>query len=164
MTKMITATFRDRTASEDAMRRLEAIGIRHDQVSMVVTDETRRNHFKIEEDTKADEGAIAGAAAGGIVGTVLSTLTTTGIMTIPGMNFVVVGPLVAALAGLGAGAIAGGLIGGLIGAGIPEHEAKLYEDEVKKGGVLLAIEAVNDNQKDRVREILEAGDAYNIAA
>lgn len=164
MARIVTATFRNRAALHDALRRLANIDIRHDQISMVVTDEARRNHFRIENATKADEGVVAGAALGGVVGTVLSTLATAGTMFVPGFNLVVSGPLVAALAGLGAGAAAGGLVGGLVGAGIPEHEAKVYEKEIKSGGVLLAVEAVDDSQKEHIRDILKSGDAYNVAA
>lgn len=114
--------------------------------------------------SKADEGAIAGAGLGGVVGAVLSTLTVVGAMSIPGVNFVVSGPLVAALTGLGAGAVTGGLIGGLVGAGIPEHEAKLYEKEITAGGALLAVKSRDGSQKDRIKEVLKAGKAYNIAA
>jgi hypothetical protein len=161
---IVTATFKDRASSEIALRNLEGIGIKGDQVSLVMTDETRHNHFKIDEDTKADEGAISGAALGGIAGALLSTLTTAGVMTIPGLSLVVAGPFVAALAGLGVGAITGGVIGGLVGAGIPEHEAKIYEKEIKNGGVLLAVEASDGKQKKQIKEALETADAYNIAA
>ena len=161
---IITATFKDRVSSEAALRSLENIGVRSEQVSLVMTDETRHNHFKLDEDSKADEGAISGAALGGIAGALLSVLTTAGAMAIPGLNLVVTGPLVAALASLGAGALAGGVVGGLIGAGIPEHEAKLYEKEIRNGGVLLAVEAHDDQQKNRIKEVLKTADAYNIAA
>ena len=161
---IITATFKDRASSEAALRSLENIGVRSEQVSLVMTDETRHNHFKLDEDTKADEGAISGAALGGIAGALLSMLTTAGAMAIPGLNLVVTGPLVAALASLGAGALAGGVVGGLIGAGIPEHEAKLYEKEIRNGGVLLAVQALDDQQKNSIKEALKTTDAYNIAA
>lgn len=161
---IITATFKNRSAAEIALRDLETIGIGGNRVSLVMTDETRRNHFKIKEDSKADEGAISGAAIGGIAGTLLSTLATAGVMTIPGLNLVVAGPLVAALTGLGAGALAGGVVGGFIGAGIPEHEAALYEKEIKKGGLLLAIEASDAEEKARIKDILKSTEAYNIAA
>jgi hypothetical protein len=161
---IVTATFKDRASSETALRKLENIGIKGEQVSLVMTDETRHNHFKIDEDTKVDEGAISGAAIGGIAGTLLSILTTAGAMAIPGLNLVITGPVVAAFAGLGVGAITGGIVGGLAGAGVPEHEAKVYEREIKSGGVLLAVQATDDLQKKMIKEALKTADAYNIAA
>jgi len=161
---IVTATFKDRAASQTALDSLERVGIRGDQISLVMTDDTRRNHFKLDEESKADEGAISGAALGGIAGVLLSMLTTAGVMMIPGLNLVVAGPIVAALAGLGGGAVTGGIIGGLVGAGIPEHEAKIYEGEIRNGGVLIAVEALDDVQKDKIKTALKASDAYNIAA
>lgn len=42
----------------------------------------------------------------------------------------VVGPIMAALAG--AGGVVGGIAGALIGTGIPEYEAKRYEGRIKR--------------------------------
>jgi uncharacterized membrane protein len=51
----------------------------------------------------------------------------------------VAGPLAAAFAGGGAGAVAGGLIGGLVGYGIPESNAKAYEEALRNGGVAIGV-------------------------
>jgi hypothetical protein len=51
------------------------------------------------------------------------------LLAIPGLGvFIAAGPIMAALAGA-----AGGLTGALIGLGIPEYEAKRYEEKVKDG-------------------------------
>ncbi|HEY8189364.1 MAG TPA: hypothetical protein VIF12_01660 [Micavibrio sp.] len=164
MSHIVTATFRDRAAAESALARLEGIGITDSQVSMVVTDEARGNHFKIEDNTKADKGAAAGATVGGIVGAALGALMSASVIVIPGLNLVVTGALAAGLAGLGAGAATGGLVGALVGAGIPEHEAKIYEKELIRGSVLVAIDTRDNEQKKRVKEMFESTQAYNIAA
>lgn len=164
MTDFITATFKTRPAAESALRDLEAVGVTADQVSLVVTDETRGKHFAIEEDSKIDEGVAAGAATGGIIGAVLGTLATATALAIPGLNLVISGPVIASLAGLGAGAATGGIIGGLVGAGIPEHEAKIYENEIRKGAVLLAVKPRDAEQKKRIKAVLERGEACNLAA
>lgn len=54
----------------------------------------------------------------------------------------------AALSGVAAAA-AGGLVGGLVGLGIPEYEAKAYEERIKKGGFLMAVH-VDDNKNARM--------------
>lgn len=164
MSKLITATFKTRLAAEEALRQLEAIGITDRQISLVVTDETRGKTFNIEEGSKADEGAAAGATAGGILGAALGALAAAGTIVIPGLNLVVTGALVAGLAGAGAGAATGGLLGALIGSGISEHEAKLYEKDVKTGAILLAVHAKDGDQRDQVKAILTRADAYNLAA
>lgn len=164
MSTLVTATFKTRDTAESALSSLEEIGIKENQISLIVTDETRGNSFNIEEGSKLDEGAAAGATAGGIIGGVLGALGTATAMAIPGLNIVVVGTAVSVLAGLGAGTLTGGFIGALVGAGIPEHEAKIYEDEVKNGAVLLAVKAKDSDQKKKVKAILELEDAYNLAA
>src|SRR5690606_15614139 len=116
-------------------------GVTEEQISVVVTDETRGRSFNINENTKADEGAAAGATFGGIVGGVLAAMAGAGTLVFPGLNLVVAGALVSGLAGAGAGAATGGLLGLLVGAGMKEHEAKIYEDEVKSGAILLAVKA-----------------------
>lgn len=164
MSSTITATFKTRFAAEEALAELEEIGITEEQISLVVTDETRGRSFNINEGNKMDEGAAAGATAGGIAGAILGAVLAAGVVAIPGLNLVVAGSVISGLAGFGAGAAAGGLVGGLIGAGIPEHEAKLYEGEVKKGAILLAVKTADHEQKKLVKDILHRVDAQNIAA
>ena len=164
MSSIISATFKTRMAAESALERIEALGVTNDQLSLVVTDETRGNSFNIEESSKTDEGAAAGATAGGLIGAVLGSLTTATAIAIPGLNLVVVGTAVSALAGLGACATTGGLLGALVGAGMSKHEAKIYEDEIKNGSILIAVKPEDGEQKDAVKEVFEELDAYNIAA
>jgi len=164
MTSHVTATFKTRQAAESALTQLDAIGIKDDQIGLVVSDETRGSSFNIEKDSKTDEGFATGASAGGIIGAVIGALSTATAMTIPGLNIVVTGVFVSTLAGLGAGAATGGLIGGLVGSGMSEHEAKIVEDEVKNGAILLAVKPESDAQKDKVKDILEREDAHNLAA
>lgn len=164
MSNLITATFKTRQAAEHSLRELEAIGITDEQTALIVTDETRGKSFQIKEGTKMDEGAAGGATAGGIIGALMGTMATATAVAIPGLNIVVAGAAISSLAGLGAGAAAGGLIGALAGAGIPEHEAKIYEEELKEGSILLAIEAEDKDQKDQVKKVLQKEDAYHLAA
>lgn len=164
MADYITATFKTRTAAESALLELEKLGVKDEKTGLIVTDETRGSTFNIKADDKSDEGLATGASAGGIIGAVIGALSTATTMTIPGVNLVVTGIWVSTLAGLGAGAATGGLIGGLIGTGMTEHEAKILEDEVKNGNILLAVKPENDEQRDQIRNIFEQEDAYNLAA
>ena len=55
-----------------------------------------------------------------------------GALAIPGVGpFIAAGPMMTGLAGPAGGAAAGGLTGVLIGMGIPEYEAKSYEERSK---------------------------------
>jgi len=162
--KTITATFKTRLAAEDTLAQLEAAGVDENQIGIVITDETRGTTFGIKEGNKSEEGLAAGATLGGLAGAILAGIAGAGVIAIPGLNLVVAGTIVSALAGLGAGAATGGLVGALIGAGIPEHEAKLYEKELKEGNILMAVRPKGKEQTDIVRDILSRADAYHVAA
>jgi uncharacterized membrane protein len=69
----------------------------------------------------------------------------------------------AALSGAAIGATTGGVVGGLIGLGIPEIEAKRYEDKLKTGNYLIAVHAVDGDQKDRAKEIFKSAGAEDIS-
>lgn len=63
MTKTVTAIFRTRQTTEEALRQLEVSGFSANHVSVLMSDDTRRNSFKIVENSKADEGLAAGATS-----------------------------------------------------------------------------------------------------
>jgi hypothetical protein len=158
----VTATFESRPEAEAVLARLETAGVREEQVSLIATEESLGNKFRIEERSRADEGVAAGATFGGVVGALLGSVLAAGTIAVPGLNLVVVGSLASGLAGLGAGAAAGGLAGALIGAGMSEHEARLYEGEIKSGNILLAVVPDSDSQKERVEDILRNSEAHDI--
>ena len=153
MTSKTIGIFNSRLNAERAISQLEAAGVSPNQISLVMTDETRGSHFKIKESDKSDEGAAAGAGIGGIIGVIAGAVMSADVIVIPGLNLVVTGTLVSALAGLGTGAVAGGLIGGLIGAGVPEHEAKYYEKAIAGGNVLVAVETTSKQQQKAVEDV-----------
>jgi hypothetical protein len=164
MTKTITAVFNTREEADAALRSLEKEGYTKDQITMLISKETRGKHFSIVEGSKAEEGAAAGAALGGLAGALYMALASAGTVFIPGLNLVASGALVGGLAGLGAGAATGGLIGALIGLGIPEHEARLYDEKVRGGAILIAIEVYDEEKADRVENILRGANAQSVTA
>jgi hypothetical protein len=126
-----------------------------------MSDATRGREFALQMATKAPEGAAAGATIGGALGAVAAGLVAMGIIVVPGLALVAAGPVVATLAGLGAGAAAGGLTGALIGVGIPEHEAKFYNEAIEQGGILLGVYA-HDDRAAQARRLLEASGAEKV--
>ena len=153
--RMVTGLFRDRDSAERAYGSLSTRGYSKDDVNLLMSDETRKTHFSSDNasDTdlgsKALEGAGAGAAIGGTTGAVLAAIAAIGTSVIlPGLGLVVAGPLAAALAGAGAGGATGGLIGALIGSGIPEDRAKVYDDGVRNGGIVMGVNARSDEDAE----------------
>lgn len=164
MSHTVTATFKTTHAAQAALNELDRAGFTEEQISVISTDNSLGQSFNIETHTKATEGAGVGAGVGGLIGAIAAGLAATGSVVIPGVNLVVFGTLVAAAAGAGTGALTGGLVGALIGAGIPEYEAKRYEDEVKKGAILIAVETGSSERAKLAKDIFEREDAHNIAA
>lgn len=147
-----------RAEAEAAVDRLHALGYDADDISVVMDDKTREKAFANEVGAKTNEGVATGAVAGGILGAIVAGLTATGgVSAIVGTGGIatplVIGPIAAALAGLGAGGAIGGIVGGFIGLGIGEHRAKQYEQGLREGGILIAVRPKSEHT-DRVREAL----------
>jgi uncharacterized protein YjbJ (UPF0337 family) len=124
-------------------------GYQADDISVVMSDDTRQRHFgqvkpgtEFKTGSKAAEGAGVGGAAGLGVGAALGALLAAATsIVIPGIGLVVAGPLAGAIAGAGAGGAAGTLVGALIGAGIPEERAVVYDRGIREGGIVLGTRA-----------------------
>jgi hypothetical protein len=155
---IVSSVFKNRASADQAITELETTGITANQISLVLTDDARGQHFNLRESSKVDEGVAAGASLGGLLGVIAGAVLAAGTIAIPGVNVIVTGAVVSGLAGLGAGAVGGGLLGGLVGSGIPEHEAKLYDQQIRAGNVLLAVKARDHEQAKTVRTIF---DRYN---
>jgi hypothetical protein len=114
--------------------------------------------------TKAPEGATTGAATGGATGGVIGLLAGIGALAIPGVGpFIAAGPIMAALSGAAVGAATGGVVGGLIGLGIPEIEAKRYDEKLKKGNYLIAVHTDESEDVDRAKQIFKTAGAEDIS-
>lgn len=148
---MVTGLFPDRDSAERAYGSLRERGYADEDVNLIMSDETRKKHFAVDDretelGNKALKGAGTGAAIGGAVGATLAAIAAIGTtLALPGLGLLVAGPIAAALAGAGAGGATGGLIGGLIGAGIPEERVKDYEEGIKKGGIMMGVTPRNSD-------------------
>lgn len=152
---MMTGLFRDRESAERAYNTLNSRGYDKDDVNVLMSDDTRKKYFSGDDATdtelgsKALEGAGLGGAIGGTAGALIAAIAAIGTtIALPGLGLLVAGPLAAALAGAGAGAMTGGLVGALIGAGIPEERAKLYDEGVRNGGIVMGVNPRTDEDAD----------------
>lgn len=150
---MMSVLFRDRDAAVNAYQELVDRGFTSDQISVLMSEESR-SKFSTAMGTKAAEGMGIGAAVGGTAVALIAAIVAIGTtVIIPGLNLVILGPLAAALAGAGAGGAAGGLIGALVGVGMPEETVKHYEDGLKEGGIVIGLQprsVVEANEVERV--------------
>src|SRR6202022_2955580 len=126
--------------AEQIAEGLRSAGFATSEISVLLPDTQGKHDIGHVKATKAPEGATTGAATGGVTGGVIGLLAGIGALAIPGVGpFIAAGPIMAALGGAALGATTGGVVGALIGMGIPEIEAKRYEDKLKTGNYLIAI-------------------------
>ena len=168
MTGKKTAVFgiyQNRNQAERSVDDLLRAGFVNDDISVLLPDNRGSKDFAHEKNTKAPEGATAGVATGGAIGGTLGLLAGIGALAIPGVGpLIAAGPIMAALAGLGVGGAVGGLIGALVGMGIPEYEAKRYEERIKAGGVLLSVHCDTSEDITRAKDVLKHTGAQDISS
>jgi hypothetical protein len=150
--------------AEQIVEGLQSAGFPAAEISVLLPDNQGKHDIGHVKATKAPEGATTGAATGGVAGGVLGLLAGIGALAIPGVGpFIAAGPIMAALSGAAIGATTGGVVGGLIGMGIPEIEAKRYEDKLKSGNYLIAVHTKDGDAKDRAKAIFERAGAEDIS-
>jgi len=136
--RTVSGIFDTYADGQAAVRALENANIPRDDISIVSRDADGNVRDGDGAVTGAETGAGIGALAGGAGG----LLAGLGMLTIPGVGPVVAaGWLAATVTGLAAGAVAGGAAGGIIGAltdaGVPEDEASVYAESIRRGGTLV---------------------------
>jgi hypothetical protein len=173
MTQAITRLFDDHEAAAAAVRQLEADGVPHDDISLIVGDSEGRltggRRDRVDDgDNDAAEGAAKGAATGGLIGGGAGLLAGLGMLAIPGLGPVVaVGWLastaVGALVGAAGGGAAGGLLGALKDAGHSDADANVYAEGVRRGGALVSVRPSNDADTATAERILNGGGGVDAA-
>jgi len=136
--RTVTGLFDTYADGQAAVRALENANISRDNISIV----SRDDDGVVRDGDGAVDGAETGAGIGALAGGAGGLLAGLGMLTIPGIGPVVAaGWLAATITGLAAGAVAGGAAGGIIGAltdaGVPEEEASVYAEGVRRGGTLV---------------------------
>jgi len=151
----ILGIFDDPAAARHAVETLRAGSLKLDDVSIVSRATESGVATGNTGDVSASQGATVGAVWGGLVG--LAALL------IPGVGpFIALGALGAALTGVVTGAVVGGISAALIDfSGIPEEEARGYEQQVHSGKTLVAVKA-HDEDSLEVRRVLAGAGAESI--
>lgn len=161
----VIGVFDNSSQAHAAVEQMINAGIDRDQISLVRRD---ADHDQIQDDaTKPAGGAGKGAGIGAALGGVGGMIAGIAGLAIPGIGpILAAGPIAAAiggaLGGAGLGAAAGGLIGALTGMGVPEDEAKHYEDQIRQGKVLVTVRADNDAEADRASNMMDVQGAVDV--
>lgn len=103
------------------------------------------------EGNEVAEGAGIGALIGGLGGLLVGL----GALAIPGVGpIIAAGPILAAVTGAGLGAVTGGMVGALVDLGIPDEEAEIYAEGVRRGYNMVAVQTP-ESRVDQARLIME---------
>lgn len=165
---MVLGMFVKRSYAEDAVMDLEANGFNPQDISIVMRD---HDDFATSTGASVIEGTFSGIATGSVVGGLTGLLFGIGAIAVPGLGALLIGGPLAVVFGLtgaaattatGAltGALAGGLLGSLVGLGVSEEDAHYYDEQIRDGGILLAVPEMGRRQD--VVDILEDNQAQNI--
>ncbi|MBI3929000.1 MAG: hypothetical protein HY319_25885 [Armatimonadetes bacterium] len=173
----IYASFSDVHMAERAAGALLDHGLANEDLSLIRKEpnaddsEKHEAHAKKGVTTTTGGDAGKGAAKGGGVGAVLGALGALAALTIPGFGLVLGGgalatAIAAALGTAAGGAVAGAAYGYMKDQGVPEDVARKYEDTVKHGGAVLAINLSDDSTIERpeIESILSKYNAENTNA
>jgi len=161
--KSVFCIAKSQSHAERIIESLQASGFPASEISVLLPDTHGQHDIGVVKSTKAPEGAATGATTGGVAGGVIGLLAGIGALAIPGVGpFIAAGPIMAALSGAAVGATTGGLVGGLVGLGIPEFEAKRYENKLRSGNYLIAVHAHDGDETDRAKEIFKNNGADDI--
>lgn len=160
--RTVTGLFDTYEHATSAVHALKDAGINSADISFIA------NSPKDVEDIDAiGEGATTGAELGAVLGGAGGLLAGLGLLAIPGL-----GPVVAsgwlfaaamgAMAGAGVGAATGGIVGSLTHAGVPEADAHVYAEGVRRGGALVTAR-VDEAHAETADAILRASNGIDIA-
>lgn len=177
MARTVVALYDNFQTANSAVRDLVDHGFSRENISIVANNPQNQSGVISETETTtgsevADEtgaGAGVGAGIGAAIGGIGGLLVGLGALVIPGIGPVIAaGPLAVALStltGAGVGAVAGGVTGGLLGAliglGIPEEEAGYYAEGVRRGGVLVTVQADEANT-EQILDVLNHYDPIDV--
>lgn len=161
--KTVTGLFDTYSDATAAVSNLKSAGIPEGDISIVSNNGD--GHY---EESNAAAGAGTGAGVGAVVGGAGGLLAGLGLLAIPGVGPVVAAGWLAALAvGAVGGAAVGGATGGIIGAltqsGVPEADAHVYAEGVRRGGTLVTAR-VDENRYAEAETILRGANLVDPVA
>lgn len=157
--------FDSRQSAEAAIENLKDAGYDPEEISVIMRDVKEGEVLAEDTGTKVAGGAVSGATTGGVIGGIAGLLVGVGAIAVPGIGGLLIGgPIAAALGLTGAaastvsgavtGALAGGLLGALVSLGLPEDTARIYEERIREGAILVAV-PTDEGEETEARGLME---------
>jgi len=154
--RTVVGTYDNIQTAYNVANDLISAGFSRSDVSVVASD-PKNEYSAYTDDRFVDpgddvaKGAGIGAALGGLGGLLVGL----GALAIPGVGPVIAaGPLLALLTGAGVGAVTGGIVGALVDLGIPDEDAHIYSEGLRRGNVLVVAQ-VPDASAEAVTRMME---------
>lgn len=157
--KAVVGFFTDGNAGESGYRLLKEMGYGEDEISVLLSDESKKLYFSSpglrgevvgNATSSSGSGPAVGAALGAGAGAVLGgAIAVAAVIALPGISLIALGPLAAIVTGSGFGGLSGGLLGSVVGVAIPQDEANGYEEKLRKGHILLGVSP--RSREDRIQ-------------
>lgn len=145
MPKAVICMAKTQTQAHAVISRLQHAGIASADISIVMPDHTGRY------------GQLANSEA------LLGLLGGIGKIVIPGAGFfIVAGPILVAIQSTPKSTLES-VSGALINFGVPEYESSLLQDLVKSGAILISFHTPDNDEAQRIREILDNTDVEDIS-
>ena len=162
MSTIIAGLFTDSKKAGEAVKKLKNKGYT-DNVSVIAKDssgDTNSTSVKDEKPRAATTAAMVGGPIGALAGLFVGSVSA----AIPGAILLVGGPLalIWGVTGAAIGALGGGLIGALVDIGFPEDKAKIFQDHILRGQVLIAITG-DEDKLHSIKQSLKSMGATEIA-
>ena len=146
MTTTISRVYDTYLHAAQAVSKLKAMGIPEADISLVANRNVSSAYENATDSTATESGA-------GI-----------GLLAIPGLGPVVAaGWLAATAAGTLGGIVAGGIVGALMEAGVPEADAHVYSESIRRGGTMVTVRT-DDTNESLARSVLDSLSPINIVA
>ena len=168
MAKTIVGLFDHFTSAQAALEDQVKNGFPRDQISIVTSRQASAvmaepAQTSASRDNAAAGGAAVGAGAGAVVGGAAGLVASLAGLTIPVVGpILAAGSIVATLSGAAGGAAIGGIIGTLVGVGVPDEDAQLYEEAVRRGMTLVVLRTDDPDMAERCAAILNRHGAVDV--
>jgi hypothetical protein len=152
MAKTVVGLIENEAEAKRAVEEMLAAGFDKKDVGVIVSE-------KLARETSA---AVTGASTGMLVGGLAGMLLAAAAITIPGIGPVLVAGPGVLLVGTALGVVAGGLIGGLVKRGVPEEDAHLFAEGIKRGATLVVATARTDDLAAKAVVIMKRHGAVDL--
>ncbi len=161
--------YASRRVAQDSIDLLKQDGFTMSEISILTRRKAGPQNFVHGQKTKIHDGAIVGAVIGfvvlGLLGFVLSYYTMSepsAINSTAVSNFSTKLLILDTILGFSVGAFIGAAAGALAGIGIPQMVNSRYGFYLQQGGLLIAVHAKSDEEKNKIIDILKKTGAQDI--